>query len=339
MKIGVSLPNWSDDKNRVPRSRLVTYARKAEEFGFSGLWMGDHLLSPDTYDHSLMEPLTTLSYIAGETQDIPLGTSILILPLRNPVVAAKQVANMQYLSECRLTVGIGLGYYEPEFEAVDVPYDARGKVLTEGLELFIQLLNEKNVTYEGEFFNVDNVTIHPQLGRVPRILYGGSGVIRSKNGEYVRTGGQNQKSGEERFVPKAIKERMCLVDGWLAHGETEEALRQDWEEFATYLEEKGQNPRKKEKVAATNMYIEPNADSETAIERQLDIYEEFLSDDRGREYAETHYITGSVEDIRDRLQTYNDQDFDELIAYNRLNSLDELDRQLRLWVDKFPEYF
>lgn len=339
MKVGVSLPNWSDAKNRVPRSRLVSYAQKAERLGFSGLWMGDHLLSPDTYDHSLMEPLTTLSHIAGETDTIPLGTSILVLTLRHPVVAAKQVANMQYLSEGRLTVGVGLGYYEPEFDAVDVPYDARGRVLTESLELFIRLLNERKVTYEGEFYDVEDVTIHPQLGRVPRILYGGSGVIRSTDGEHVRTGGQNTDTDTERFVPTPIKKRMAMVDGWLAHGETEEALRQDWEEFATYLEEHGQDPNKKDKVGATNVYIEPNANTEAATERQLRKYEQFLSSDRGREYARTHYITGSVEDIRDRLQTYDDQGFDELVAYNRLNSLEELDRQLDRWVNHFPEYF
>lgn len=338
MKLGISIPNWSDPQNRVPQSRLVSYAQKAEEIGFSGLWMGDHLLSPDTYDHSLMEPLTSLSYLAGATDTIPLGTSILVLPLRNPVVAAKQIANMQYLSEYRLTVGIGLGYYEPEFDAAGVPYEARGRVLTEGLELLIRLLNESEVRYDGEFFNVENVTIDPQLGRVPRILYGGSGVIKSKDGDYARTGGINQKDDENRFVPTPIKKRMAMVDGWLAHGETEAALRSDWEEFATYLEAHGQDPKKKEKVAATNVYIEPNADSQTATERQLRVYEEFLSEDRGREYAKTHYITGSVEDIRNRLQTYDDQGFDEVIVYNRLNSLDELDRQLRLWEQEFPEY-
>jgi len=339
MNIGVSLPNWSDAQNRVPHSRLVSYAQKAEQLGFSGLWMGDHLLSPDTYDHSLMEPLTTLSHIAGETDTIPLGTSILVLTLRNPIVAAKQVANMQYLSQGRITVGVGLGYYKPEFDAVDVPYEARGRVLTESLELFIRLLNERSVTYDGELYDVEDVTIHPQLGRVPRILYGGSGVVKSSEGDYVRTGGQNTDTDTERFVPTAIKNRMAMVDGWLAHGETTEALRQDWAEFADYLEEHGQNPEKKDKVGATNVYIEPNADTETATQRQLRKYEQFLSEDRGREYARTHYITGSVEDVRDRLQTYDDQGFDELVAYNRLRSLDELDRQLHLWTDNFPEYF
>jgi alkanesulfonate monooxygenase len=339
MKIGVSLPNWSDDKNRVPRSRLVSYAKKAEQLGFGGLWMGDHLLAPDTYNHSLMEPLTTLSHIAGETEKIPLGTSILVLTLRQPVVAAKQVANMQYLSEGRITVGVGLGYYEPEFDAVDIPYEARGKVLTESLELFIELLNEREVSYDGEFYNVENVTIHPQLGRVPRILYGGAGVVRSSGNDYVRTGGQNEDTDTERFVPTPIKKRMAMVDGWLAHGETSEALRQDWEEFAAYLEEHGQDPSKKDKVAATNVYIEPNADTEAATKRQLRKYEQFLSEDRGQSYARTHYITGSVEDVRNRLQDYDDQGFDELVAYNRLNSLDELDRQLKLWADTFPEYF
>lgn len=301
--------------------------------------MGDHLLSPDTYEHSLMEPLTTLSYISGETETIPLGTSILILTLRHPVVAAKQVANMQYLSEDCLTVGVGLGYYEPEFDAVDVPYEKRGQVLTESLELFVRLLNEREVSYKGEFFDVEDITIHPQLGRVPRILYGGSGVVESTEGDYVRTGGQNENTDVDRFVPTPIKKRMAMVDGWLAHGETEEALQQDWEEFATYLEEHGRDPAKKDKVAATNVYIAPNADTETATERQLRKYEQFLSEDRGRAYAETHYITGSVEDIRDRLQSYDNQGFDELVVYNRLNSLDELDRQLHLWPETLPEYF
>lgn len=323
MKIGTVLPSWSDDPHRLPKSRLVEYARKAEELDYAGLWFLDHLLKPDTYDRSWLEPLSSLTYIAGETRTIPLGTSILILTLRNPVLLAKQAATVQFLSEGRLDLGLGLGYYEDEFQAAGVPFKERSPRFSEGLELVNRLLTEENVTFEGEFFQVENVTIEPRIGRRPRLLYGGGGVER--NGE--------------RFVPDPVKERMRVADGWIAHSGTEDMLESDWSDFADHLEAHDQDPDRKRKVGATHLHVVPNADSETATEEQLQVFDEYLGEARGREYIENHYLLGSVDDLERQLDMYDRQNFDQLIVIPAVSSLHELDRQLDHIAEEFSKYF
>lgn len=323
MHIGIGLPSWSDNEHRLPPHRLVSYARTAEELGFNGLWFPDHLLKPDTYNRSWLEPHAAMSYIAGATDTLPLGTAILILPLRNPVIAAKQIATLQYLAEGRLTLGIGVGYYENEFAAANVPYETRGKRFSEYLDLLSCLLTEEAVTHSGTFYEIEDVTIEPRLDRSPRLLYGGGGINRDG----------------ERYVPQHVKRRLRVADGWLAHSGSEDVLENDWSEIAEDLEEHGQKPHHKAKVGTTQLHIVPNADSETAKEQQLSVFEQYVGEKRGREYIESHYVLGSVEDIRDRLAMYDRQGFDELVVLPAAESMRELDRQLEYWVDLFPEYF
>lgn len=323
MNIGIGLPSWSDDEHRLPSNRIVSYSRTAEQLGFNGLWFPDHLLKPDTYQRSWLEPHAAMSYVAGATETIPIGTSILILPLRNPVVAAKQIATMQYLAEGRLNLGIGVGYYESEFAAANVPYETRGKRFSEYFDLLQRLLTEKSVTHDGEFFEIEDVTIEPRLGRVPPLLYGGGGIERDG----------------ERFVPKHVKRRMEIADGWLAHSGTEAVLESDWNDIAEHLERQGQTPWNMGKVATTQLHLVPNAEPEAARERQFAVFEQYVGEKRGREYIENHYVLGSVEEIRERLAMYDSQGFDELIVLPAATSMKELDRQLEYWVECFPEYF
>lgn len=133
MRLSVSLPGFATDGYRVPPSRLKHFARQAEEFGFGGVWQSDHLLNPPTYSTSFLDPLTTLASIAEVTDRIPLGTCLVILPLRDPVWVAKRAATVQHLSEGRLSLGVGLGYVEDEFEAVGVPISERSPRFTKVL--------------------------------------------------------------------------------------------------------------------------------------------------------------------------------------------------------------
>ncbi|HTC80472.1 MAG TPA: LLM class flavin-dependent oxidoreductase, partial [Acidimicrobiia bacterium] len=116
MRFGVALPQYGP----AIAEGLTTAARQAEDLGFDDVWVADHIAVPvgAPYPPSfLLEALATLSFAAAVTTRIGLGTSVLVLPLRQPVVAAKQVATLDVLSGGRLTLGLGAGWLREEFEA------------------------------------------------------------------------------------------------------------------------------------------------------------------------------------------------------------------------------
>ncbi|MFC4540337.1 LLM class flavin-dependent oxidoreductase [Halosolutus amylolyticus] len=322
MKIGISFPSFARDEFAVPPERLKQFAQTVEENGFGGLWMPEHLVRPPTYKTSFMDPLTTVAEMAGATERLPLGTGILILPLRNPVLLAKRVATVQYLSSCRVTLGVGLGYNEAEFDSANVPFEERSSRFTEGIELLYRLLHEEEVTFDGDYYQVENLTITPRLNRPPEILLAGSGVDREDG---------------SRFVPMAIKERMRFADGWLAPGLTADELEHDWKAFASYLKSENEDPAAYAKLAVSYTHLVPNADTELAKERQLKVYQQHTT--WPKEHYEENYIIGSIEDVRDGLKEYEKQGFDQVIALTSAHDLDGLDRQLDLWPRHYPEYF
>ena len=109
-------------------------ARAAEQAGFESLWTGEHVILPDPQappspvapDHPMLDSAISLSFVAAHTTKIRLGTGIIILPQRNPVVLAKELASLDVLSNGRLIFGIGIGYLKPEFEAIGAPFDHKG---------------------------------------------------------------------------------------------------------------------------------------------------------------------------------------------------------------------
>src|SRR5919201_2850755 len=123
MELGV---NGLNAKATLGPAETVWLARRAEELGYTSWWAGDHVVlpSPRTPDSPMeptdpiVDPLVHLSYVAAVTERLELATGIVILPQRNPVVLAKQVASLDVLSGGRMTLGVGVGYLEPEFRAV-----------------------------------------------------------------------------------------------------------------------------------------------------------------------------------------------------------------------------
>ena len=128
---------------------LVDYGVRMEELGFDSLWVWDHILLGVDPNFPIIDSLTLLTAIAARTKRIKLGTGILVLPLRNPVVLAKQLASMDLLSNGRLLMGMASGWYKREFDAVGVPFDQRGKIMDQNLEVLTRFWTEDMV--KGDF--------------------------------------------------------------------------------------------------------------------------------------------------------------------------------------------
>lgn len=178
MDIHVALPNGH---RGVTLGQLTDITEVAEELGFKGVWPLDHVLvGPDLKDvyPSVIEPLTLLGNLAARTSRIRLGTSVIVLGMRNPFVVAKQAATLDLLSNGRLTLGLGAGYSEPEFRNVGASgvWHTRGKRLDEAIRLFRHLWSGAPGPFDGEFYRYEEGyfgPLPPQGERLP-ILIGGN---------------------------------------------------------------------------------------------------------------------------------------------------------------------
>jgi probable F420-dependent oxidoreductase len=158
-------------------------ARRAEELGYRSWWVGEHVVlpsprvraSPMEATDPILDPLVSLAYVAAVTERLELGTGIVILPQRNPVVLAKQVASLDVLSGGRVLLGVGAGYLEPELTAVGVSLSERGRRTDEYLDAMRALWTQPSPAYRGRYVAFDGVDAHPRPVQVdgPRIVIGG----------------------------------------------------------------------------------------------------------------------------------------------------------------------
>jgi probable F420-dependent oxidoreductase len=184
MHVGIALPNYGP---LAKPETIFGLAARAEDTGFDSVWVSDHLLAPTNvtsvypYDRrpdptpsdvgvleEMYEPLTTLAVLAGRTRRIRLGVSAYVLPYRNPVVTAKQVATLDALSGGRLLLAIGVGWLREEFEALGVPFEQRGARTDEYLAVCRALWNEGEATFEGRFHRLPPVRTGPKPVQQPR---------------------------------------------------------------------------------------------------------------------------------------------------------------------------
>lgn len=315
MKLGVGLPSKSSDDHLLPGSRLKRYAHRADEYGFAGIWVLEHLIRPPSYKTSFTDPLATLAAVAGAVETIDVGTSIMILPMREPTMVAKRAATIQHVTEGRLTLGLGQGYIRSEYDAVNVPFEERHRRFTEGIDLLDRLLHEETVTYDGEFYSVEDFRLEPALTRPPRVLVAGGGGER--DGEW--------------HVATTVKNRIAMGDGWIASSGS--TIEKDWTEIATHLEANGRDPEAMEKVGLQHVHLEPGDDPGSVRRRQTAFFEAFLGEDRGFEYAEENLLVGTVEEIQEKLAAYEREGFDQVILHPVASEASEVDRQLDLWRD------
>ncbi len=210
---------------------LAAIGREAEERGFSGLWVGEHVVLFEEYASSypyaedgripapsgtgLLEPLNTLSFLAAHTSTVRLGTAMVLLPQRNPVYTAKEVATLDWLSDGRVDFGIGVGWLEEEFRAVNVPWPQRGRRTDEYLEVLQSLWTDDTSQFEGEFYSLNPCQMYPKPVQSPVPIHIG-GESDAALARVARAG-----HGWHTFnrAPEDLAEPLARLDGLLAeHG-------------------------------------------------------------------------------------------------------------------------
>ncbi len=180
IKYSFRLPNADYLGFPATTKAIVETACKAEVLGFDALFVNDHIIVDDSPRsapwRNVYDPLMVLSYVAARTSKVKLGTSVLIMPYRNPIVTAKMFATLDQMSEGRAIAGIGAGWSEAEYDALGEPFRQRGARTNEYLRLWKACWEPGPTTFHGRFFSFDNMHVNPKPVQQPHppIWIGGS---------------------------------------------------------------------------------------------------------------------------------------------------------------------
>jgi probable F420-dependent oxidoreductase len=213
---GLALRNFTTWPEMPDPQALIAYAVRAEVLGFDSVWVWDHILLGVDPPFPVVDSLTLLSAVAARTSTIKLGTGVLVLPLRNPVVLAKELASLDLIAGGRLLLGMASGWYRREFDAVGVPFQERGRIMDRNLEILHRLWTENQVDGEYPPHHLRGANLSPKPARLPVILIGG-------------------------YVDRVLK-RAALNGGWLTYFYTPEGFAKSWAKVRGFAEEAGQDP-------------------------------------------------------------------------------------------------
>jgi alkanesulfonate monooxygenase len=216
---GIAARNFTAYPEMPDILALVEYGLKMEQLGFDSLWVWDHVLLGVEPNFPIIEALTLLTAIAARTKKMKLGTGVLVLPLRNPVLLAKQLSSMDLLSEGRLIMGLASGWYKREFDAVGVPFEQRGKIMDENLEILTRFWTEPMVKGQYAYHKIPAGVMYPKPVQKPRppILIGG-------------------------YVDRVLKRAAVAGDGWLTYFYRPESFAKSWAKIRDFAKEAGKDP-------------------------------------------------------------------------------------------------
>jgi probable F420-dependent oxidoreductase len=237
---GLAMRNFTTWPEQPDPQALIAYAERAEALGFDSLWVWDHIFLGVDPPFPVLESLSLLNAIAARTSRIKLGTGVLVLPLRNPVVLAKEVSSLDLISGGRLLLGLASGWYKREFDAVGVPFRERGRLMDRNLEILRRLLTEEQVNAEYKPHVLRGSNLSPKPARMPTILIGG-------------------------YVDRVLR-RAALNGGWLTYFYTPQSFTENWAKVRGFATEAGVDPATLLNCNQLPIYVGP---SRQAIEAEM----------------------------------------------------------------------
>jgi probable F420-dependent oxidoreductase len=173
MRVGIHLPQYG----HVAGSESITRAAKhAEKLGFADVWVSDHIVHPAAQSYPsphLYDPLVTLTWAAACTTTIGLGTSVLVVPMHNPLELTNALASIDSLSGGRVIAGVGVGWSADEYSALGYPFDDRGRRLDETIDLMRAAWRDDPVSFHGTFVSFDDIRVLPKPAHPIPIWVGG----------------------------------------------------------------------------------------------------------------------------------------------------------------------
>ncbi len=279
MQWGLALKNFVGPAESPDVEAILRYAERAEALGFESVWAWDHVLLGVEPAFPILDAIGILTAVAVRTHRIKLGTGILVLPLRNPTVAAKALGTLDVISGGRLILGAAAGWYAREFDAVGVPFKQRGRLFERNLTVLTRLWTEDRVTLQADELNLREAVMRPRPLQQPRppILVGG-------------------------YVDAVLKRAGTLGDGWLTYFYTPESFRKSWAKVLEFARQAGRDPGALQATNQLAIYVgRSRAETEAPIREWL---QKEWDTAAWSESTIEHAIRGSVEDCVAQLRAH-----------------------------------
>ena len=288
---------WVNPAPLTKPENVVNFAKKCEAMGCHSMWTIDRI----AYDN--LEPLTVLAAAAGATQKIRLGTSVLLGNLRHASHAAKIVSTLDFISNGRVTLGLGFGSRENDYRAAEIPFEHRGSRAVEQVQLMKRLWTEDSVTFKGKFYNVENLSVGPKPIQKPHppIWTGGSAEV-------------------------ALKRAGSWADGFICGSSAIPEFPSTWEKIAAYARVAGRDPNRIRKAGLTFMAIDE--DQSKAVKTVEDYVMRYYG--RLRADVANTSLVGAPAAIVERVGAFLSRGLDTLI----IGVADPDPRQLDLFGEK-----
>ena len=329
MKFGIRIPSYAwPDLTYEGARRLKEYCRKVEELSFDAIWVIDHFIpTPILYVVSWMEPLTVLSFAAAVTERIRLGTGILVLPFRNPVLLAKEVATLDHLSGGRFILGVGGGWDPKEFQVMGVSLKERGERTDEALEIVRRLLTEENVSFEGRYYKFQDLTIYPRPRKMPPVWVAGGSLTHAAG------------APDKPYMAKSVLRRIAQADAWIGRssGSDPEDIRRDLGEVKEYLRSVGRDPATLIYAHTQFLHLVDTSDGEEALSLQRPIFERVMGTHRSIDDLRASYLMGTTEEIVARIEGLRRVGIQYLILNPLTDDIEQLERIASQIADRFKD--
>lgn len=301
VKFGVALKNFTTYEETPDMDEILAYTLHAEQLGFQSAWVWDHIVLGSKRPFPFLESLSTLAALATRTTTLELGTGVLVLPLRNPVILAKVLASLDRIAKGRLTVGMAAGWYEKEFEAVGVPFAERGRIFVEHVKIMKQLWTEDVVNGEVGPHVLKRVTMLPKPSAAggPRLLFGG-------------------------YVDRVLRRTATYADGWLTYFYTPQSFARAWARIQQFAAELGRDP-----AALTNVSQLPicvASSFEEADTRVRSFIADYFDVAAWSESTADSAIRGTPEQCAEQIQQHLDAGERHIVFVPCHYELEQLDR-------------
>jgi probable F420-dependent oxidoreductase len=290
MRFGLRLPSFALGVEPTSLTDMGAYLRRAEDLGFESALLIDHLLvAPPAYRTTWLEPVSLLAALAGVTRTLRLGTLVLVLPFRDPVAFAKEWATLDWLSGGRSILGVGVGWHEGEFAALRIPFRERGRRMNEMLESITALWAGDHVTYEGQFYRFEDLSIDPkpiQRPHPPIWIGGGTQPSEKIYGQQVDT------------VRPVLRRIAKYAATWVPHSSaTAEMVASDWEVIRDEMAGFGRDPDEMTKVYSNFVYVLRPGESAEAAAAKFRVFSGMDLD-----YWSEFYLLGEAEEVAERIR-------------------------------------
>jgi probable F420-dependent oxidoreductase len=278
-RFGLALENFTPHPKSPDIQGIRLYAERAESLGFDSLWAWDHILLGSKRPFPFLDSLTVLGGLALCTERVALGTGVLVLPLRNPVVLAKVTATIDQMSKGRLALGVAAGWYEKEFTACGVPYKQRGKILERNLEVLKSFWTQMEVDGSADGMTFERAVMLPKPVSRPRpaILMGG-------------------------YVDRVLRRVARESDGWLTYFCSSHSFAEAWKRILGLAEDAGRDPGELTNIAQLPICIDKTF--EAADGKVKDFIGRYFDVAPWSKSTPDSAIRGTIDDCAEQLQKH-----------------------------------